>query len=910
MANYKDKKYRGSSNKMKNDKDLGIDDLKLVSFSSLSTNEVLCYNGTNWVNGTVSGGGGSISCFSYDSGSSALVATADLTSTCSALFGDVLISGNTITPDDSNTVTCLGADGTLNISGNLDVQGDFLKLPQATSSSTIAGNTASAGALRYNTTTNTIQVHNGTEFTDTQSALVSGTNIKTVNGESLLGSGNITTQSALVSGTNIKTVNGESLLGSGNITISVDGDVVSDTTPQLGGNLDLNGKTINGTGNLDISNGTIKLAGNYPTGTGNVALGCLAGNSIGGSAAANTFIGNRAGTNSDHPAINNVAVGHFALACNTGGPDNTAVGSQAIQSVTGTGNVGLGRCAGHAITSGSNNIVIGTCAAASSATVSNEITLGDANITSLRIPGLQSGATDGDVLTFCSANSNLVLKAAGGGASSLNELSDVTYETTTENLGIGTNALDSLQVGSPYNPTGNIAIGFNAGTNVSIAGHNIVLGYNALCNGCNVGLNVAIGCDALKELPQGYCNTAIGPGALRCQTNQSGQNTAVGAFAGASITTGCRNTIIGIQAGGKMTDRCGNTIAGYLAQGKSTATGGHYNTIVGQFAGHANAGGCCNVYMGSEAAMCATNSNNSVAIGYRAACNISTANCHNNVVIGAAAGCSTHFKCSVMIGQAVNAGATFNSAGPDKSVLIGHRAGYKALCEEQVMIGHCAGYCTTGNRNVFMGASAGRCNTTGGSNVYIGFEAGQVSCTGYANIGIGSEALKLVKGNCNIAIGTSAGFNTASQTGCNTIVIGNYAQASSASASNEITLGNNSISTIRANVTSISSLSDQRDKTNICDLSVGLCFVDELKPVTFDWNRRDGTMSGQKDVGFIAQDLDSLQQKYNIEDHLNIVLKSNPDRLEASPGKLIPILVKAIQELTEKVKQLEIKIGK
>lgn len=165
MANYKDKKYRGSSNKMKNDKDLGIDDLKLVSFSSLSTDQVLCYNGTNWVNGTVSGGGGSISCFSYDSGSSALVATADLTSTCSALFGDVLISGNTITPDDSNTVTCLGADGTLNISGNLDVQGDFLKLPQADSCSTIVGNSASAGALRYNTTTNTIQVHNGTEFT-------------------------------------------------------------------------------------------------------------------------------------------------------------------------------------------------------------------------------------------------------------------------------------------------------------------------------------------------------------------------------------------------------------------------------------------------------------------------------------------------------------------------------------------------------------------------------------------------------------------------------------------------------------------------------------------------------------------------------------------------------------------------
>ena len=74
-----------------------------------------------------------------------------------------------------------------------------------------------------------------------QDTLVSGTNIKTVNGTSLLGSGNIeistdvdlssyatkeelnAKQDTLVSGTNIKTVNGTSLLGEGNITISGEG---------------------------------------------------------------------------------------------------------------------------------------------------------------------------------------------------------------------------------------------------------------------------------------------------------------------------------------------------------------------------------------------------------------------------------------------------------------------------------------------------------------------------------------------------------------------------------------------------------------------------------------------------------------------------------------------------------------
>lgn len=53
-----------------------------------------------------------------------------------------------------------------------------------------------------------------------QDTLVSGTNIKTVNSTSLLGSWNIAVQPTLVSWTNIKTVKGTSLLGSGNIAIN------------------------------------------------------------------------------------------------------------------------------------------------------------------------------------------------------------------------------------------------------------------------------------------------------------------------------------------------------------------------------------------------------------------------------------------------------------------------------------------------------------------------------------------------------------------------------------------------------------------------------------------------------------------------------------------------------------------
>jgi hypothetical protein len=54
-----------------------------------------------------------------------------------------------------------------------------------------------------------------------QATLVSGTNIKTVNSTTLLGSGDIAVQPTLVSGVSIKTVNSTSLLGSGDIPIPI-----------------------------------------------------------------------------------------------------------------------------------------------------------------------------------------------------------------------------------------------------------------------------------------------------------------------------------------------------------------------------------------------------------------------------------------------------------------------------------------------------------------------------------------------------------------------------------------------------------------------------------------------------------------------------------------------------------------
>ena len=63
-----------------------------------------------------------------------------------------------------------------------------------------------------------ISIPTQTILNSKQAKLVSGMNIKTVNATSILGSGNVALQPTLVSGTNIKTINGSSVLGSGNLT--------------------------------------------------------------------------------------------------------------------------------------------------------------------------------------------------------------------------------------------------------------------------------------------------------------------------------------------------------------------------------------------------------------------------------------------------------------------------------------------------------------------------------------------------------------------------------------------------------------------------------------------------------------------------------------------------------------------
>jgi hypothetical protein len=213
--------------------------------------------------------------------------------------------------------------------------------------------------------------------------------------------------------------------------------------------------------------------------------------------------------------------------------------------------------------------------------------------------------------------------------------------------------------------------------------------------------------------------------------------------------------------------------------------------------------------------------------------------------------------------------------------------------------------------NAGTGINGQNCVAIGASAISgpMGASSG-VSCTA-----VGFQALRIVTGAQNTALGSGAGFSITS--GSNLTCIGHSAAASSATATNEITLGNSSVATLRCQVTTITSLSDARDKKDVAPLDAGLDFINALNPVRFTWNMRpeedhEGNMvQGRKDdpdTGFIAQDLKAVQEATGIVIP-GLVHDNNPDKLEAGYGKLLPVLVKAIQELSAKVEALEAQLG-
>ena len=132
--------------------------------------------------------------------------------------------------------------------------------------------------------------------------------------------------------------------------------------------------------------------------------------------------------------------------------------------------------------------------------------------------------------------------------------------------------------------------------------------------------------------------------------------------------------------------------------------------------------------------------------------------------------------------------------------VVGYGAGYASSGNKLTAIGRMSGRMVSGPNNTIVGYEAGYSNQGAQDNVFIGKDAGMGNKTGSDNVVVGTDAGEGVWNNANytnsVILGGEAGA-TLTSNNSNVIVIGYDAEPSSASVTNEITLGNSSINHLR-----------------------------------------------------------------------------------------------------------------
>ncbi|GAB3897261.1 tail fiber domain-containing protein [Spirosoma agri] len=387
--------------------------------------------------------------------------------------------------------------------------------------------------------------------------------------------------------------------------------------------------------------------------------------------------------------------------------------------------------------------------------------------------------------------------------------------------------------------------------------NNVALGYLAYSSSATGTGNTAIGTLALANTTSGSYNTAMGLQALQNNTTGTG-NTGLGTVALLANTTGQNNTASGYKALFTNTSGQGNTALGSVALQDNTT--GNNNTGLGTVALQSNTTGANNTAAGAGALQKNTTGYENTAIGSNSqAANTSG---YSNIAVGTDA-------------------LSSNTIGNDNTAF-----GGSALLSS-----------TTGNGNMASGNLALRLNTTGNSNTAVGTIGLQNNTTGNLNSSLGFNA------------GSSVGnLNNSTAIGANAIT----------NASNQIVLGDNSITSLRCNVQTISSLSDKRIKEDVQKNVPGLTFITKLTPVTYHVNKfKEAKLIGYSSnlvkedrtlhSGFLAQDVEKAAKEvgYNFEG----VRQEEGGRYYTLGYTLFVIpLVQAVKELNTEIETLKAKV--
>jgi hypothetical protein len=277
---------------------------------------------------------------------------------------------------------------------------------------------------------------------------------------------------------------------------------------------------------------------------------------------------------------------------------------------------------------------------------------------------------------------------------------------------------------------------------------------------------------------------------------------------------------------------------------------------------------------------------------------------------------NTDASCNTAIGS----NALFNNTNAPHNTAIGAGAMfYNTTGQLNTAVGSSAlegpvPAASVGNQNVAIGAQALYSNG-GDNNVGVGYQSLLNNTTGQKNIAIGSSAGYYLSGSSsyNTFLGTNANVDLSSNTYNYSTALGHNAIIDT---SNQIVLGTSNenvkipgsyvgIGTYNPGgiyaldvsgsvyATTYSTPSDYRIKENVTQLD-DTFVVDKLNPVTY-LNKK----SGKQDIGLIAHELQEIYPELvNGE-------KDGEQFQSVNYTGLIPILIKEIKELKERVKILE-----
>jgi hypothetical protein len=197
---------------------------------------------------------------------------------------------------------------------------------------------------------------------------------------------------------------------------------------------------------------------------------------------------------------------------------------------------------------------------------------------------------------------------------------------------------------------------------------------------------------------------------------------------------------------------------------------------------------------------------------------------------------------------------------------------------------------TSGHNNAAFGVNSLYSNTEGERNTSVGYWSLYNNTTGCYNTVVGAQALNSnTTGNFNTVIGFGAGGIT---TGSNNIAIGYYTGVPSATESNQVRIGNTSITYAGIEVP-WTVTSDGRVKSNILNSNLGLSFISVLRPVSYIRNNDE---KQRTEYGFIAQEVEEVLKENGL-DNTGMISVDDEGTYSMRYNDLIAPIVKAIQEL-------------